>query len=73
MFGESEWCAAFPSSTVSHLLMILIDHAPILLKLQSSHVRPNESFRFENWWLLEEDFQRISSASWDNCFKVFFT
>jgi hypothetical protein len=51
-----EWCRAFPTSTVLHLPMMYIDHAPILLLPTSQHQKPQKPFRFENWWLLEDDF-----------------
>lgn len=56
--GNAEWCAAFPSTTVFHLPMMISDHAPILTVLQSSRAKPRKPFRFENWWLMEGDFQR---------------
>lgn len=62
--GNPEWCAALPASTVLHLPMMKSDHAPILMVLQSNRAKPKKPFRFENWWLLEADFQREASASW---------
>lgn len=46
--GNAEWCAAFPSTTVFHLPMMISDHAPILTVLQSSRAKPRKPFRFEN-------------------------
>jgi len=62
--GNAEWCAAFPSTSVFHLPMMISDHSPILTVLQSSRAKPRKPFRFENWWLMEGDFQREASSSW---------
>jgi hypothetical protein len=42
------------------------DHAPILLLPTSQRHRPRKPFRFENWWLMEEDFQQTAQQSWHN-------
>jgi hypothetical protein len=44
--------------------MMYSDHAPILLLPTSQRQRPRKPFRFENWWLMEEDFQQIAQQSW---------
>jgi hypothetical protein len=41
------------------------DHAPILLLSISDRQRPKKPFRFENWWLMEEDFQDVAQTSWN--------
>jgi len=62
--ANAEWCATYPQSAVLHLPMIHSDHSPILTILHSSHRRTNKPFRFENWWIMEQDFQDIAKASW---------
>jgi hypothetical protein len=62
--GNAEWCAAFPTTTVYHLLMMQSDHAPILAVLDTNHPKTNKVFKFENWWLLEQDFQQVAKESW---------
>jgi hypothetical protein len=62
--ANAEWCRAFPTTTVLHLPMMYSDHAPILLLPTSQRQRPRKPFRFENWWLMEEDFQQIAQQSW---------
>ncbi|KAJ1295410.1 hypothetical protein BS78_01G221600 [Paspalum vaginatum] len=59
-----EWCAAFPSTTVYHLPMMYSDHAPILATLTSSRKQVKKPFKFENWWLLEKDFNDVAKGSW---------
>jgi hypothetical protein len=62
--ANAEWCRAFPTTTVLHLPMMYNDHAPILLLPTSQHQRPKKPFLFENWWLVEEDFQQTAQQSW---------
>jgi hypothetical protein len=62
--ANAEWCKMFPTSTVLHLPMMYNDHAPILLLSTSNRQRPKKPFRFENWYLKEEDFHDISQSSW---------
>jgi hypothetical protein len=40
------------------------DHAPILAVLNSTPHHTNKPFRFENWWLREQEFQDIAKQSW---------
>ena len=63
--GNAEWCAAFPTMVVHHLPMMRSDHAPILAILQTTHTYSKKPFRFENWWLLEDDFQDQAKLSWE--------
>jgi hypothetical protein len=45
--------------------MMYSDHAPILLLSISNRQRPKKPFRFENWWLMEQDFQDVAQTSWN--------
>ena len=63
-FGNAEWCANFPNTSVFHLPMLYSDHAPILAVLNSVCRKANHPFRFENWWLLTEDFGETARQSW---------
>jgi hypothetical protein len=63
---NAEWCASFPVTNVYHmpLMYTISDHAPILLSTEG-HVRiVKRSFKFENWWLKEQDFQNYAKAAW---------
>ncbi|GJN38401.1 hypothetical protein PR202_gb27437 [Eleusine coracana subsp. coracana] len=62
--ANAEWCAKFPRTAVFHLPMIYSDHAPILAILDSHSQKAKKPFRFENWWLLEDDFSPIAANSW---------
>jgi hypothetical protein len=44
--------------------MLRRDHAPILAILNSSQRRTNKPFRFENWWLMEQEYEDIAKTSW---------
>ncbi|WVZ91080.1 hypothetical protein U9M48_037298 [Paspalum notatum var. saurae] len=61
---NSEWCNVFPNTAVFHLPVMHSDHAPILIKTDTSARYAPKPFRFENWWILENDFQEIAKQSW---------
>jgi endonuclease/exonuclease/phosphatase family metal-dependent hydrolase len=62
--ANADWCIEFPATTVYHLPMLRSDHAPILTMLHSNRARTNKPFCFENWWLMEQDFQEVAKQSW---------
>jgi hypothetical protein len=61
-----EWCMNYPTSNVFNmpLLPCFSDHAPILLSTNGKMRKPRRTFKFENWWLKEEDFRDFSKACW---------
>lgn len=59
-----EWCFNYPNTTVYHLPMLYSDHAPIIAILNPKNRRPKRSFMFENWWLLEPDFNQHAHSAW---------
>jgi hypothetical protein len=63
--GNAEWCLAHPNTTIYHLPMMYSDHAPILVVLNSQRPRINKPFRFENWWLMDEQYHVIAKDSWN--------
>jgi hypothetical protein len=71
--ANAEWCRLFPTSSLLHLPMMYSDHAPILLLPTSNRERPKKPFRFENWWLLEEDFQDVAQNSWNRSSSLSFS
>lgn len=62
--ANAEWSKIFPRTTIYHLPILYSDHAPILAILQSKPSPKPKPFRFENWWLLEEDFQTTVNGNW---------
>jgi endonuclease/exonuclease/phosphatase family metal-dependent hydrolase len=53
---NADWCGLFPNTNVFNLPIMLSDHAPILVSTESHFRRPKLSFKFENWWMMENDF-----------------
>jgi hypothetical protein len=64
--ANAEWCTLFPMTNVFNMPIIhsFSDHAPILLSTGSKFKRPRLSFKFENWWPLEEDYQSVPKNDW---------
>ena len=72
-FANVEWSSAHPGTTVYHLPMLRSDHAPILTILNSSRLCTNKPFRFENWWLMKQDYQSVAQQSWSHSASRTFT
>jgi hypothetical protein len=49
---------------VYNLPMMKSDHAPILAMLNSKPRKHDKIFKFENWWLLEDDYDITARQSW---------
>jgi hypothetical protein len=64
--ANAEWCDLFPNTNVFNLPIILSDHAPILVSTECKFPRPRLTFKFENWWPLEDDFQNVAKAAWSS-------
>jgi hypothetical protein len=50
-------CTLFPNSNVFNLPIIIGNHDPILTT--------KYTFKFENWWTCEDDFQGVSQNAWN--------
>ncbi|XP_071678491.1 uncharacterized protein [Lolium perenne] len=63
---NAEWCDIYPVSNVYNMPLIhsLSDHAPILLSTDGPVRKTKRSFKFENWWLKEEDFNTTAKTAW---------
>jgi hypothetical protein len=61
-----EWCAIYPNTNVFNLPIILSDHSPILISTDGTYKKPRQKFKFENWWLMEDDFQDHAKTVWNN-------
>jgi hypothetical protein len=48
--------------------MMYNDHAPILALLNSQRPRINKPFRFQIWWLMDQDYHEISQQSWQHSY-----
>ncbi|KAK3230032.1 hypothetical protein Dsin_001913 [Dipteronia sinensis] len=66
--GDSEWKAVFPNAKVVHLGYNFSDHIPILLKLdyedKREWVKGCRGFRFEHFWLKDDDCEDIVKEVW---------
>jgi hypothetical protein len=65
---NAEWCNAFPISNVYNMPLIynFSDHAAILLSMEGTvNNKIKKPFKFENWWLKENDFQDHAKNIWD--------
>jgi hypothetical protein len=40
------------------------DHAPILVSTESQFRKPKRTFKFENWWTLEEEYHTLAKKTW---------
>ena len=63
---NADWCAHYPNTKVLNLPIIVSDHAPILISTDGSFVKPKQTFKFENWWLMEKDFSSFAKSAWNN-------
>lgn len=62
--GNADWCTVYPNTMVYHLPMLRSNHAPILILLHSTRRQTNKPFHFENWWLMEQEYEQVAKTSW---------
>lgn len=65
-FANAEWCIVFPNTAVYNLPIMYSDHPPILTITKPTTMKTKRSFKFENWWLLEEDYHDTAKNNWTN-------
>jgi len=63
VFTNANWTLAYPNTSVKALDMIPSDHTPCLVNI-STVIPKSRVFRFENFWLLDEQFFEILNDSW---------
>ncbi|KAL3722147.1 hypothetical protein ACJRO7_034500 [Eucalyptus globulus] len=61
-----DWRVSFPSAEVIALPAIGSDHSPILLNLFPQQVKRKKEFKFEAFWVAEEDYEQIVLESWNS-------
>jgi hypothetical protein len=54
-FGSVSWVASYPGSKVTTLSWDISDHHPCLVSI-STNILKAKVFRFENFWMLHDDF-----------------
>lgn len=71
--ANAEWSSLFPNANIYNLPILQGDHAPIMAVLHSKFKKPTYHFKFENWWLLEDDFQGTAKQAWEATHNYQFT
>ena len=73
--ANAYWCASFPVTNVYNMPLIhtISDHAPILLSTDGPVRRVKRTFKFENWWLKEHDFQQYARNEWNKTIRYSFS
>jgi len=64
VFISTDLEAAFPLARVKALDRIPSDHNPLLVDLGDNAFYGKKRFRFEKWWLQEENFRQVVDKAW---------
>lgn len=65
IFVSTDWISSFPLSTVNCLDRFPSDHNPLVLDFGVNMFFGKKYFRFEKWWLQQEDFPEVVRKAWD--------
>jgi hypothetical protein len=63
-FASTSWLANYPRSFASTLSRGVSDHSPCLISI-STDIPKVRVFRFENYWLLHDDFLGVLQHGWN--------
>jgi hypothetical protein len=63
MFASASWLANYLGSSVPTLSRDILDHSPFLIPI-SNDIPKARIFRFENYWLLHDDFMQVMQLGW---------
>jgi hypothetical protein len=63
VFTNNSWTLTFPETSCSALAMEVSDHSPMIVAI-STNVPKAFIFRFENYWLMREDFNEVFLENW---------
>ncbi|KAJ8749527.1 hypothetical protein K2173_025722 [Erythroxylum novogranatense] len=58
------WNSLFENDVCTNLVAPVSDHSPLLVDTNGSFGRINRNFKFDNSWLLDNDFFAIVQCSW---------
>jgi hypothetical protein len=64
VFALVSWVTNYPSSLVTTLSRDVSDHMPCLI-VMSTDIPKSKVFRFENYWLLHDDFMQVMQHGWN--------
>jgi hypothetical protein len=62
-FASVSWVANYPGSKVNTLSRDISDHYPCLVSI-STNIPKAKVFRFENFWMLHDDFTQVLNHGW---------
>jgi hypothetical protein len=63
-FASIPWFTSYPSLTVSTLSRDISDHHPCLISM-NMNIPQSQVFRFENYWLLHDEFMPVMQHGWN--------
>lgn len=63
IFSSASWTLAYPNTSVKALDMPPSDHTPCVVSI-STVIPKSRIFRFENYWMLSDQFPEILNTSW---------
>ena len=63
VFTSSSWTISYPNTTTKSLDMTPSNHTPCVVSI-STAIPKSKVFRFENFWMLNEQFIEVVSKSW---------
>ena len=67
MFVTETWLCIFPLCKLTNLVAGVSDHSPILLNtVVANQPQRKRRFRFENAWLMEDEFQQTVKNNGDS-------
>ncbi|XP_074271197.1 uncharacterized protein LOC141595123 [Silene latifolia] len=67
-YANQEWMNLFPSASVSHLPILVSDHAPIILNLFLVSKPRKRPYRIDNWCLSFPEVREMVSTVWETPF-----
>ncbi|KAI0510194.1 hypothetical protein KFK09_010794 [Dendrobium nobile] len=62
---NNDWIAKFHMTHVEHLSRTTSDHAPLLLSINANKSFISSAFKFQNMWLLNQEFLNIVGMNWE--------
>ncbi|XP_074300229.1 uncharacterized protein LOC141631461 [Silene latifolia] len=67
-YANQEWFTLFPSTSISHLSILVSDHAPVILSLSPFSKPRKRPYRLDNWCLSYPEVQDLVSRVWNTPF-----
>ncbi|VFR02708.1 unnamed protein product [Cuscuta campestris] len=65
VFFNDVWDTKWPRTSLTHMAKNGSDHCPLLFTSQIGDTHTSKAFRFQNMWLLKEDFMDYCKKSWE--------